>query len=140
MYRISVMLYKLSYHGINRKQRTEVLKCGSLFWKLHMIVPMRKGRLWQFSGIFICLKNLIKQSGKKSNLKFHYSTPVTSSLFLHLLNYSSTHAMNLLSQHKSIITIKYYEFQFQVFVMYTLINVVEIFWWHIRWIYMYNYN
>ena len=77
---------------------------------------------------FLFLKNWIKQSRKKSNLKFHYSTPVTSSLFLHLLNYSSTHAMNLLSQHKSIITIKYYEFQFQVFVMYTLINVVEIFW------------
>ena len=34
MYRISVMLYKLSYHGINRKQRTEVLKCGSLVLKI----------------------------------------------------------------------------------------------------------
>ena len=55
-----------------------------------MTVPMRKGTLMQYSVTFIFFPNMIKQSQKKSNLKFNDSTPVISSVFFICVKYSFT--------------------------------------------------
>ena len=85
-------------------QSTKVLKCRSLVLKITFDCAHEKRTLMEIFWYFLFLKNWIKQSRKKSNLKFHHSTQVTSSVFLHLLELFFNMHVKPLCHESSVLT------------------------------------